>query len=223
MKLKRISLKRLWIPLALILALALPLAILLQDITREIIVVPISYILWIGGLVLKSLPPAFYWILFLFIGVRIAIVSLRPKKRAKESLRPPTPSFPGPVSVWVRRLRLTQLGRYSRWRLAHYLGELSADLLAYEGRLTVGESRERLRDEEIAASPEVRRYLRLGLNPQTLPSRNLLTRLKASLGLDEDSQPSLDLDPEEIVQFLEEQLEVHHDIYPTDTSARDLS
>ncbi|MFP4345213.1 MAG: hypothetical protein ACLFU8_11005 [Anaerolineales bacterium] len=206
----RTLLQRFWLPALLVLLLAPLLVFPFRDLVRELIIVPLSYVAWFGDLLLQSLPPIFFWIIFLFIALRIALRSLRrPAPPAGEPEAPAT-LFPSPVELWAHRLRLTQVGRYSRWRLAHHLSELAAEILAHHQGLTPREARERIRDGAFEAPPEIHTYLHLGMSPQLLEGRDIVTRLLVRLGLHQEPPSPLDLDPERVIAFLEEELEVEH-------------
>ncbi len=206
----RTLLRRFWLPALLVLLLAPLLVFPLRDLVRELIVVPLSYVAWFGDLLLQSLPPIFFWIILIFIALRIALRSLRRPDPPEEEPKAPAVVYPSPVGLWTHRLRLTQIGRYSRWRLAHHLSELAAEILAHQQGITPREARDRIRDGEFEAPPEIHTYLHLGMSPQLLEGRDTITRLLVRLGLRQEPSSPLDLDPERVIVFLEDQLEVEH-------------
>ena len=206
----RTLLRRFWLPALLVLLLAPLLVFPLRDLVRELIVVPLSYVAWFGDLLLQSLPPIFFWIILIFIALRIALRSLRRPAQPEGAPESPEATYPTPVALWARRLRLTRVGRYSRWRLAHHLSELAAEILAHHQGITPREARERIRDGEFEAPPEIHTYLHLGMSPQMLEGRDTITRLLVRLRLHREPPSPLDLHPERVIAFLEDQLEVAH-------------
>jgi hypothetical protein len=194
--------------LTVILALALP------DLTREAIVVPIWYAIWIGQLLFHAIPQAILWALLFTIALVVAVRSLLKRSQFEEEPEI-EPICTGQVHVLLRWIQ-SQEGDYFKHCLAQHLGRLTLETLAYRERLTLMEIRPLMRS--LDAPPEVRAYLQAGLTP--LPSRpgGLLSRLLHGLGLRRATSP-LDLHPEVVVQFVERQLGVTHHMEATDQTS----
>lgn len=205
MKKIRAWLSEYWRLIVVVLLLAIPLMIALRDVVRDVIVYPLARLFWLARLVFLSIPPVFIWGYFLLIAVRIIIHSVRTAPRSARVSEPEISSRQGRVSVWARRIRLTQQGDYSRWGLAHHLSELAARILASNERVELIESRHRLRAGEWEAPDEIRDYFRSAstLTPP-LKRRRFLGRLWQWLfGDGHKDKPYLDLDVREVVAFLE--------------------
>jgi|YNPNPStandDraft_1061719.scaffolds.fasta_scaffold17894_2 hypothetical protein len=194
----------------LVLLLSVPLAFLLRDLVGQPLATRALYLIWLGRLLLHSVHQYVFWVLFLAIALLIVVGALVGEGWARAGQAPMSPSNAqqNPVEILARQIRLLERGDYSRWRLAQSLGELALEALAYHDHLPLAQVRQRLEAGALDAPPEVQAYLQasrttLYLRPVTLLSRLGLRRKKAF--------PSpLDLDPERVVQFLEDRLEIHH-------------
>lgn len=207
---RRISGWRLVGFLALTVLLVAVLMAALRDFVREVVVVPLSYLLWFVELILKSIPQFVSWALLLAIVMLLVIRSLRAEPQPAPKPRAVGARSAGTVEAWLRRIRLRARGQYSRERFAQHLGSLVLTVLAYRERLTPRDIQRRLENGDLAIPPEIRAYLEAEMRP-ALPRRvGLTTRLMRRLGLDAAHTSALDRDLEEVVQFLEDQLEVPH-------------
>jgi hypothetical protein len=186
--------------LTVILALALP------DLTREAVVVPIWYVIWIGQLLFHAIPQALLWALLFTIALVVAVRSLlkRPQFEEKPEVEP---IYTGQVYVLLRWIQHQKERDYFKQRLAQHLGRLTLETLAHQRRLTLGEIRPLM--GSLDAPPEVRAYLEAGLTPTPSRPGSRLSRLLHRLGWRRATSP-LDLDPEIVVQFVERQLGVTH-------------
>ncbi len=216
--------KRLLSALPWILLLVIPLMLLLRGVARSLIVIPVMYALWVADLVLTILPQPLFWILFLFLVLRIAFRSLLVSKISKRQSSRSVIRYPGRVEFWARRIRLTEQGSYSKWGFARHLGNLTLDTLAYTERLESEQIRERLQNDELELAPEIQAYLRAGLTARPPEAFSFLSGFRRRLfalisGLIprgwqltlSNTNASLDLNPEGLVQYLENQLEVPND------------
>lgn len=176
---------------------------ILQDFVRETLVDPILYIIWIVQLAVGMLSQALIWAVFLLIFLFLAIRSLWQISPAATKTHTPETRRRGRVGVWQRWIDLASRDRYSKWRLARHLGDLSVDVLAHESRLTPEEVREQVSAGQLTAKPEVLNYLSAAVSTQTL--RDYITLDERRFGT---PTSRLDIDLEQIAQFLEAQLEV---------------
>jgi membrane protein implicated in regulation of membrane protease activity len=195
--------------LSLILVLAALITLILGNFARESIAIPIYRFLWVSTLIFNSIPQALFWALFIAVALFLAARSVF--KREKPTRKTPAPdmTYLKRVHVLTRWIQYAAHGTYFRQRLAKHLGELTVEILARRERLTREQIRQKLRDGDWDAPPEVRAYIQAGLSPASLLSTNLLSRLTGRLRPGGHSSP-FNLHPETIVQFLEEQLEVQH-------------
>lgn len=189
-------------------ALTITLAVLLVDLAREAVAIPVWYLIFVGNLVLGFLPQPLLWSLFLAIVLLIAVKSLtRRRKHAAKGRRKIEVIYPGRVRALLRWIQNADEGVYFKQRLAQHLGKLAVETQAYRERLAPGSIKQRL--DNLDAPPEIQAYLQAGLTPFVQPSTGPLALFKRWLRPDTSTSP-LDLDPERAVQFLEHQLEATH-------------
>lgn len=196
---------------AIILLLAIPLRLLLLDEVRRVLLGPLLPLVRAGQLLSQAIPQALLWALALLLAGAIALRSLNWRPGPAPRRRAAIGWHAGPVRVWVQWLQEQGQGDYFRKRLAHRLGRLLVQALAPYERLTAQQARRLL--DRLEAPPEVRAYLQAGFEPEppaTITRWSILARLKSRFRVNTQRSP-LDLDPEEVVRFLETQLEVYND------------
>jgi hypothetical protein len=197
--------RRLWL-LGLIILLAIPLVWVFRDFAREAIATPLLYLLWISDLFFQSVPQALFWALFIASALIIAGRSLiRGKKLAQQAHEAETVRK-GQVQILTRWLHLAAQEDYFKWRLARHMRELTFAVLAQRERTTIARMRQNF-DGELDLPPEVQAYLQAGLTLTFSKSASPLSRLRSRL---RSSAHTAELDPdlENVVQYLENQLEV---------------
>lgn len=180
--------------------LVIALAWLLRDLVREAVVVPILYLWGLVRFIADVIPQMPVWAVFLVIVLLLALRSLGLKAPTLDEDRKSEEPRRGRVGFWVRRLKLASQGHYSRWRLARELGDLSVDMLAQRGRTSPDQVRQELRDGNVPAPPDVRRYLQAAVSTKS-------HRDFATFSAGANREP-LGADVARVVEFLEAQLEV---------------
>jgi hypothetical protein len=225
MKVEAENIKRLAWLLAPLLVLVIVLTILLTDFVREAIVVPISYILWLGNLVLKSISQILLWAWLPVIAFFIALRSLSTAKKDKPIgiVSEAETRYPRRqrVDFWVIQIHQNH-GYFGRTRFAEHLGRLILDILAYQERITPWEIEQRIENGDLEVPPEVRSYLHEKRRRYSEGSGGLYQRLRRWLknavtilikGRSSVRPASHHPDLETVVAFLEKQLEVEYDHY----------
>jgi hypothetical protein len=196
--------------IGLILVLAIPLVLLLQDFTREVLLNEVLLFVWSLRVIIGSLPQLPIWLLFVILVFFIAVATLLgPRKPEPEPPRIREPCS-GQVSFLATRLRRVAKGEYFRWDLARYVSGLVLDVVAYRERTTAARLRHRLRAGDLDVPPAIEDYLRTGQSPIYTLSANLASRVRR-LFSPEARAPSIERDVEQAILFMEEQLEAHHD------------
>jgi len=204
--------------LLLLLALGVPLVIVLMFVLRELalqmIVMPILYILWLVDFLLESIPQPFFWVILVLVMLRIAFRSLiAPRATLHRPQLSPFSSPQGHVTVWRRRLELAREGNYSQWGVARHITSLMVDMLVHRDQITRSQARERLRKGDLDAPSEVRAYIQAGMMSQPPQTLSFFGRLMQHLRLQrEQILPALNLDLEQLVDYMEDQLEVIYGI-----------
>ena len=171
-------------------------AIVLQDFVREVLIGPVLYTYWVIRLFLESIPQIWIWIAFVVLvayGVARSLASLPTLPRR----RPVKPVKRGPVAELAWLLRQSDGGdRYARWRLAQLLGGLAGDVLADTERVSRREIWRRIERGHLDIPQPIQAYLTARLRSIRPSGRS---------GFRPAPSP-LDLDPREVVTFLEEQI-----------------
>jgi len=210
----RVSKKVLLLLMALGVLLVVVLMFALRELALQVIVTPILYILWLVDFLLESIPQPFFWVILILVMLRIAFRSLvTPRATLHRPQLSPFSSPQGRVTVWRRRLELAREGNYSRWGVARHITSLMIDMLVHRDQITLAQARERLRKGDLDAPSEVRAYIQAGMMSQPPNTLSFFARLMQHLRLQrEQTVPALNLDLEQLVDYMEDQLEVIHDI-----------
>lgn len=179
--------------------LGLLITIFWQELIRELILVPLTYLIWLGRLIYRSFDQQALWTSLLILVITLAWLSLRLKPGVSKGHVDAETDFPQRVLLWRRRLDEADRGTYMKWRLAQHLSELVVDALIYR----TGQTRQQI-DQELDMNfadlpDELVRYMRAarGFETNATMSRRLFSPRVP--------QP-LDLPPETILRFLEEYL-----------------
>lgn len=186
---------RRYLPLAVVLIITALLVLLLDNFLREVIIQPLLYVLWFGGLVLSSLHQSVFWGVLLLVALVLILRSLGAGPRIPATV--PEKRYPsqGPVRRWAALLERAEQQRFARWNLAQSLRKLSQELLSPDER---GPGSRNKSAFEERLPPEIEEYFNAKLPPAERIS--LRQRLQA-----QQSSPShpLDLAPTVVVDFLE--------------------
>jgi len=187
------------LPLGFILLLAGLLAPILRDFMREIIVIPLLYAFWWGRFLSETIPQASCWGVFCLVAALIASRSLLKQPRSKLTTEAPELPQPGRVESWVKLLQQATQEDYYKWRLARRLREVTTAMLADEQRLSPKQINQQLRAGSLDIPPDIQQHLQASLIsfPHLLKPR---PRFRSG------AQGALDLEPERVVQFLEDRL-----------------
>ena len=186
------------LPLGVILLTAILLAPLFRNFIREVVVIPLLYVFWIGRIIFDTIPQTGFWGCFLLIALLMASASLLKKSKLQSRIYEVKTVQPGRVETWANLIRQATEEDYYRWRLAQPLRELILETLAHEARLTSKQIKRRLTDDQLDIPPEIRAYLQaslLSLSYLSAPRFRFRSRRLTS---------PLNLDPERVVKFLED-------------------
>ena len=198
---------------------AVGLMVVLKDVAREALVVPILYAFWLAGLVIASLHQGVVWVLLLAV---VAILLLRGlgthPQQPMPDMRDPqqeTTSL-GRVAFWETQVSLAADPGYSGDSSRHELRKLILGVLAYQRHDTPRQTKQCLQSGEVQVLPEMLPFLEAGPHHVALVSPALFARLR---GWPQGRSPFRSAPPEmplkqnleRIVQFFETQLELTHD------------
>ena len=194
-----------FLPLGLILLLAILLTLASHNYMREAIVSPLLYLFWIGRLIFESIPQIVIWALFLFIALLVAAKSLVKKRSHSEQSQPPQTPEPERIEGWLKLLRRANQDDYYKWQLAQRLQKLTLEALAHNERLELKQVRQDLAAGKLDIPPEIQAYLEAGMT-----SFSHFLGAKSHIRLRRQSSP-LDLKPEQVINFLEDKVDYHID------------
>jgi hypothetical protein len=185
------------------------------DFVREVLVVPLAYLIWLGGLVLRSIPQEIYLIGLIIVAGLIALNTLNKLQRRPANTRRIS-AEPGDASryrLWVRLCTAAPASDYSRLELAREARKLIASVLAYQEGLTPPEVEQKIVSGDLPVPGAIRQFMRdRDLNFTPRPSQRFWQRF-----MRKPEQPTdrlLNQSLEEIVHFLETRLEIVHDGHP---------
>jgi hypothetical protein len=162
---RELNLRRL-IPAAFILMVIAAAGLLwAQEIVREVVVIPISYLIWLVRIFLRSTPQFYCWMVLIVLTFMIAYRTISGRRKAY-SPPPEIEEFPreeaakGRVIYWnIKASMLSMRSGYYQSGFHNALGRLVVEMLAHRYRLTPAQVEERLRNETLDVPEEVREYI----------------------------------------------------------------
>jgi hypothetical protein len=174
------------------------LALLLKDLAREAIVIPILKVFR----TFDFFPQILLWFSFVLAMFLIACKSLTRWSLPVSGIPSRKKNFEGRIEVLAGLIRKSHKGIYYKRRLSQYLGKLTLETLACRERQTAEIMKERLRSGTLDVPPEILAYLQAGIQWGSAYSG----RRKKGARLVDQGSP-LDLDYERVVEFLEHEME----------------
>jgi len=190
--------------------LAIPLVVLAAGWAAGTMSIQVWYVVWYADLVLDSVPQEFYWAFLVVISVALAGLSLIRRRGRRPGGSEQLRAGPVPVRELAALIQDTDDGYYYQWSLAQELSSLIVE--AVEGRrLSPSElRREWYSQEKPGVPPYIQAYVKEGIWGSYVAPGNVASQLRHAVLRRHLASP-LDLDPEAVVQFIEEKLEVADD------------
>jgi len=170
-------------------------AFAVENFVRDVLAVPLLYAIWVALLLFESIPQSMLWAGLVLLAIVAATRTLDRRKRLPRGRRDETLASRR-VETLASLLRQAEGNIFGRWRLAQRLGGLVVELIADDERVSQREIHRRVEGGTLDISPELRAYLRARLSTVRPGGRISLGR----------TTEALDLDPDEIVRFLEDRL-----------------
>jgi len=192
---------RRWVVLAGAIVVATLLAFPLRETVHAAIVVPIAYVLWVLGLLYRSLSQGIWWVILAVLVLLIFAKSLAPQLRAPG--RVPTSSKPaiGQVQALAGWLNKSSTGTYFKWLIANRLGRLAYQILLQRSSGKPRSVFEPLTGPDWHPTADLQNYLQSGLHRSFADFPNP-RRFFAP-----PAKTPLDLDINQAVDFLESQID----------------
>lgn len=177
-----------------VLICSLILAYLLRDVIYSVVIVPLAYTLWLAGLVYRAVPQLIKWVVLLVILGLAMIWRLIPDLPDATKPRLPGRSVEGRLQALAFGIHRARNSNYFKWQLANRLGRLARRISETTNRAADGNG-----------SAPINRYLNAGVNQSFVD-------FPTPRGPFARRQPTpLDIDPGEIIAYLESRLELNHD------------
>lgn len=194
-----------------VLALAILLAIGLQNFVRDVIVIPLLFIIWFAKLLLKSISQSNLWAIFLLFPVVFFLKNLKRLSIPPKTMDKTPEDVSGTVTIWVERFRNTKKGIHYERSLKQQLGRLSASILAYKTGNSPEQIKRSMESGSLEAPSAIQAFVKSseGDIPQAHFGFELLSFFR-SWTRKRGSSP-LKKDAENVVKFLEDILEVKHE------------
>jgi hypothetical protein len=188
-----------FIPLIVILLLALVLAIVFDNFVSQVIVEPLLYITWLIGLILTSMPQFVFWLLFVLAALVILARSFHLDFTAsRQSRTQSTRIMQGVITPWQRLLRRAERQPYARRHLASSLAKLSKETLSFTDPLNADDTQS-LTAFIATLPPEIAAYFQAEL--QRKPAGKVPWYKRSPIRREVTPK----LDSEMIVEFLEKE------------------
>jgi hypothetical protein len=179
---------------------------------RQLVVAPVLFLLQTLVRVYQAIPPSVVWLFFVLAAYLMASTGwLRAVgdwlmyRRERGAAAGHADRSEGRVATLARWVARRSRGTYSRHYLKNVVSELAVEQLAQTHRLSVPQVKMALETNALQLPPEVNAYLLAGLSPWPLEPGGGLREWVASLGLSRSAPPP-DADTENVIQFLEDQL-----------------
>lgn len=169
-----INTKRLIITAGAFIILSAVLLFWARDVIRELVVNPISYLVWLFGILIRVTPQIFFWLSLLVISLMIAYRSVSAKRKVYAQLpgvlpeQATGPASSGRVEYWANKVHLMRNARSAYFQSTFHLAlnRLLINLLAHRYRVAANQVEERVREGWIDLPPDIREYLLEGSGPR---------------------------------------------------------
>ena len=190
--------KRPWLIIPLLLAAAI-LAYLVQSLVEFLIITPLADLWWVLGVLYRTIPQIACWILVLVVVAMIAVGSLSGLFNGDRTKRSARRQDRGPVEDLAWFIAQRKRSRYFRWFIARRMGQLATAMLARQDESLNGTRPNILAGKDWQPPEKIQQYLETGLRRYEAPDRNLESILSKN--------QTLEVDPQEVVAYLETQME----------------
>ncbi len=193
--------KKLYLLIPLI-ALALIIAFPLQSVIRDVIIKPLLYLGWGIGILFRSVPQFWVWLILMGIIFFILLspfIEDLPRWKKKEKALPPEL---GPIEKLAETLDASNKGVYFKWAVANRLGKIVSNWLLYSNRVDQRWQAKNLARLGWDVPPEIYNYLDVGLNGSFAD----YPRPRIPF-IQKRAKTPLDIDPNIVLNYLENEME----------------
>lgn len=187
---------KIWKPL-LSTALVILVAVLIFPMRRLVagaVVRSVAYMVWSLNIIGKAVPQQVLWLFLLILILYIAVGSFYGKRYREESSPEETESIVGAVEAMATWIEERHRGIYFKWQIAHMLGKIQQ---------TIHQTASRGTSNRVPPPERIQAFLDAGL------STSYADYAPDGLMLKKADTP-LDIELEQVVDYLEEQMEIRH-------------
>ncbi|MCI0554816.1 MAG: hypothetical protein L0287_28035 [Anaerolineae bacterium] len=181
------------------------LAFPLRGVVHQLIVVPLAYLLWLLGLLYLALPQGLWWVgvtlLVLFLLGKSLLIEIKPPRQPVTFSRIDR----GKVESLAVAMQKSDRGIYFKWLVANRLGKLAYQILQQRENGKQRSVFAPLAGDGWEPTTGLQQYLEKGLHGSFADFPNTGMRYFAP-----PPKTSLDHDVNEVVEFLESQVENRH-------------
>ncbi len=189
---------RRWLALSGLIAIAAALAFPMRGTVYQLIVIPLSYILWLLNLLYLSLSQGIWWLLVALIVLFILGYSLLPEIKSTRKTIPYERRERGQVESLAAAIRKSDRGVYFKWLVANRLGKLAYQILLQREHGKPRSVFAPLTSDGWNPPDEVQGYLEKGLHGSFAEFPN-----HTWASFTPPQKTPLDQDVQEVVEFLE--------------------
>ena len=173
-----------------------------RDIVQLLILNPILYAIYWGGIIYQTLPQIWWWSIILVILFFIALRSLTRRKTISYDETEQSHIQKSPLEKWDERFSKAERGGYFKWFLAHELSLLALNLIADQEKVPTEEAYQYFTDGKFNLPPEIFEYMKTGLDARVSFQFTNMEKRFYFFG----SRSILNIQPEEMIEFLENRL-----------------
>jgi hypothetical protein len=194
-----------YVVLAAVLLAGFLLAFFVHDFFRELLLYPLVYLYWSIRIIYEGVPGVIWWGIAIALLVLLALKSLTRRGESEQPAEDYADISLTRPQTWMRQLKKTKHGDYFKWQLAREISQLTLAHIANNERLTLEQAQVKLTDGQLDLPPHIQAYLAAGTLARSYGN---YTQIESQLRLPGTKSP-LDMNPEEIVSYLESKLELN--------------
>lgn len=190
-------------------------AFALIGIVREFIAPWVLRTFWRAYLMAESIPQVMIWAFFVAAIPMLAIfVLIQGRANVEDDSGQSRENTTGQVFHWIKQIQRSSSGDYFKRNFIRQLSELTFATLEYRERMTENQARDALKKEYFHSESGIGNYLAQGWQRERFPlserksAIKRLTRIPRSQSIERDGEPWRDPRMEEVIEFLEKELEV---------------
>jgi len=205
-------------------AILVILAFTYRDFLRSMILVPLAYLILIVRLISQTIGQQTLWISFVVFSIIIASISLAMRREVAVKEDTLDKKYVTQLQVWLKSVQRKERSKYFQWNLSQDLSNLLIDALAYRKGISCRQVLRQLEAGNLNIPPDIQAYITISQKPfghtglADYGNRNWLYRIWKSISRRSPfpgtkTPTPLDLEPEVIIRFLEDYLEIDSEIW----------